>query len=217
MFQETFSKIGEAFIETLPSFIEIILVFIIGWYISKWIGQGVARFLEKTKINQIIKRVGWQESLAKMDISFNIPRTLGEFFRWCIFLLFLMAIAEIAQLPGVSQFLVQVISFLPNIFIALLIFLLALLAVDFSQKIVIGSLEKEKITYSKILGQGIRSSIWMLAALAILYQLKIVPALILSGFVAFLATLTLVIGLAFGLGGKDMAKKILEDIKNKFS
>jgi len=155
MFQETFSKIGEAFIETLPSFIEIILVFIIGWYISKWIGQGIARFLEKTKINQIIKRVGWQESLAKMDISFNIPRTLGEFFRWCIFLLFLMAIAEIAQLPGVSQFLVQVISFLPNIFIALLIFLLALLAVDFSQKIVIGSLEKEKITYSKILGFSI--------------------------------------------------------------
>ena len=91
--------------------------------------------------------------------------------------------------------------------------------VDFTYRIFFGIVKEEKekieVSYSKFLGVVIRRTIWVLATLAILYQLKIVPELILSIFIAILAILVLVIGISFGLGGKDFAKKILDEWKEK--
>jgi hypothetical protein len=65
------------------------------------------------------------------------------------------------------------------------------------------------------LGDIISSVAWILAILAILYQLKIVPDLILTIFIGFVLFIVLFFGLSFGLGGKDFAAKILEDLEKK--
>jgi len=87
---------------------------------------------------------------------------------------------------------------------------------DFSQKVVVGTLEKEKIIYSKFLGTSIRWIIWFFAILAILYQLRITQPLILAIFIGMVATTALTVGLAFGLGGKDLAARILKELEEKF-
>jgi small-conductance mechanosensitive channel len=81
----------------------------------------------------------------------------------------------------------------------------------------IGNTGEDRLNYSKILGEVTRFSIWILAVLAMLYQLQIAQALVLSIFIAFLAALALAFGISFGLGGKDLAKKILDEIKDKIS
>ena len=65
------------------------------------------------------------------------------------------------------------------------------------------------------MGNIISYSAWILAILAILYQLQIVPTLILTIFIGFVALIVITFGLAFGLGGKDLAKKVLEDLEEK--
>jgi len=122
---------------------------------------------------------------------------------------------EIIGLPQFSQFLGKVIGYFQNIFIAVLIFIIAIFLADFSQKIMVAVLEKEKITYSRFLGRVIRWIIWGLATLAILYQLQIAPTLILTIFVGFVIAISLTIGIAFGLGGKDIAAKILKELEEK--
>jgi hypothetical protein len=128
-----------------------------------------------------------------------------------------MVSTDILGLQQVSGLFLAMIDFLPNIFLALLFFFIALFAENFSRKIIIGNVEGEKLVYSKILGEVIRLSIWILATLAIMYQLQIAQALVLSIFIAILATLALALGISFGLGGKDLAKKILDEIKDKIS
>lgn len=217
MFENIISEISYSLVDYAPRILGAILIFIIGWFVCKWLGNIIKMFFEKTKINVLVKRIGWQESLARVNLSLNLPKVLGEFIRWCVFILFLVVIAEILILPQFSQFLTEILGFLPNVFIALLIFFLALFAVDFSQKIFIASQDEEKINYSKILAKTLQTSIWILAILAILYQLKIVPALILSVFIAFLALIVLILGISFGVAGKDLAKKVLNELKDKLS
>lgn len=191
-------------------------VFLSGCLLSKWLGNEVARFLEKTKLNQALKTLGVEEALAQIDTSLNAPKFFGEMIRWSAFLLFLMASSEILGLVQFSQFLAMVISYLPNIFIAALIFIVATFLTDFSHKIVIGTLEKERITYSRFVGRSISWAIWILAILAMLYQLKIVPTLILTIFVGVMAIIVLILGISFGLGGKELAAKILKELEEKF-
>ena len=62
----------------------------------------------------------------------------------------------------------------------------------------------------------LRWVIWFFAGLAILYQLQIVSPLILVIFVGMVITISLSLGLAFGLGGRDLAQRILKDLEDKF-
>jgi len=202
--------------EILPQVMGAILIFIFGWYFSKWLGQKAGKFLEKTKLNQALRRLGLDDALARIDTGLNAPKFFGELMRWSLFIFFLMACSEIIGLVQFSQFLGAIINYLPNIFIASAIFIIAVFLSDFSQKIMLGSFEKEKITYSKFLGKSIGGSIWVLAILAIFYQLGIVPTLILSVFIGVIGMIVISVGIAFGLGGKDFAAKILKELEEKF-
>jgi len=215
MAQDFFYLFLENLIANLPQLFWAILVFLIGLGVSRWIGSWVSQFLNKTRLNQAFKRLGWEEALLKLDIHFDAVKFFGELTNWFFILLFLMASSEIVGLPQFSQFLAEVIGYFPNIFIAALIFILTVFLADFSQKIMVASLEKEKITYSRLLGKVIRWIIWSLAALAILYQLRIAPVLILTIFIGLVFLIVLAVGIAFGLGGKEIAAKILKELEEK--
>jgi hypothetical protein len=197
------------------------LFFLIGWLISQWLGEGAANFLSRIRLNQILKGMGIEESLSRIDTRLNAPKFFGEIVRWFFVILFLTIAAEIlgARVSGLtsfSQFLWRLVDYYPNIFIAIFIFLVAVFLADFSQKIVVGTLNKEKITYSRFSGKIIRWVIWLFAILAILYQLKITPSLILVIFIGVVITISIALGLSFGLGGRDLAAKILKELEEKF-
>jgi len=192
------------------------LVFLIGWFLAKWFGKGVSRFLDRTKLNQALKRVGVEEVLAKIDTRLNAPKFFGEMARWFLMVIVLMICAEIFGLTQFSQFLSEkVFGFFFNLLIAVLIFIIAVFLSDFSQKIFLGSFEKGKIVYSRILGKGLSYVIWTLAILAILYQLQIAQPLVLAIFIGVITLIVVVLGIAFGFGAKELAAKIIKEWEEK--
>lgn len=192
------------------------LVFVIGLIVAKSMAAITVAFFNKIKLNQVLKRISLDEALSKIDTRLNAPKFLGEIVKWFFIILFLMAALEILGLTQFSQFLEKVVIYFPNIFISALIFIVAAFLTDLSEKIVVGTLEKEKIVYSRFLGRLIRWAIWFLAILAILYQLKISSTLILVIFIGMVTAWSIAIGIAFGLGGKNLAAKILKELEEKF-
>ena len=198
-------------------FIAAVLFFAAGWIFASFMAGKFAAVLEKTKMNSLFKASRLQESLDRRNIRLDVPAILAQVIKWSILLFTLMVSTDIMRLDRVSGFFSAIVGFLPNIYIAILIFFITLFADNFSRKIMIGNTGEDRLSYSKILGEVTRFSIWILAVLAMLYQLQIAQALVLSIFIAFLATLALAFGISFGLGGKDLAKKILDEIKDKIS
>jgi small-conductance mechanosensitive channel len=215
MWYEAFESFWQSLTEISPPIFWAGLVLLIGLLVARWTEVLTVSFLNRIRLNQVLKRMGLEEALTKIDTHLNAPKFFGQIVKWFFVILFLMAASEILGLAQFGKFLEKVIGYYPNIFVAILIFVVAVFLADFSQKIVVGTLEKEKITYSRFLGRAIRWAIWLFAILAILYQLQIVPSLILVIFVGLVATLSLALGIAFGLGGKDSAAKILKELEEK--
>jgi len=216
MIEEIFNLIWRDLTEISPPIFWAALILLLGVIFAKWMEALSIGFLNKIRLNQLLKRMGLEEILSRADISLNAPKFFAEIVKWFFIILFLMASSEILGLLQFSQFLRMVIGYFPNIFISVIIFIVAVFLADFSQKIVVGSLEEEKIIYSKFLGRGLSLSIWILAILAILYQLRIAPTLILTIFIGVTAIIVLILGISFGLGGKDLAARILKELEEKF-
>lgn len=191
------------------------VIILLSVVLGKIFEKGTMRFFEKIKLRSVLKRMGGEEVLKKFWEGFDVIKFFAQIVKWFFVILFLMVAFDIWRLEKVGSFLEAILKYYPNIFIAILIFLIAVYLLDFSKKIFVGTLEKEKISFSPLVGRGLSLLVWLLAIFAILYQLKIVPELILALFVGVVVIFSLALGISFGLAGKDFALKFLKEIEEK--
>lgn len=195
--------------------VSAVVIGLFGWYFAYTIGNKATEFFSKTKLAHTIKRLGWEEPIVRVWRGGSAARIFGKAVEVWILLFFLMFCAGIMQLSQISQVLMAAVMYFFNIFIAFLIFAVAVFFADFSQRTLVANLEKEKFVYSHFLSRCVSGTIWTLAVLAILYQLKIIAPLVLSIFIGIVVTISIALGVALGLGGKDMAAKILKEIEGR--
>jgi hypothetical protein len=198
-----------------PRILGAFLVFIFGFYLAKWIGKKFTQFLKRTRVGLILQKEGIEKIFRTLSSNLDAPIFFGELLRWCLFLLVLIACFEILNWTYLSNLLIKVLGYVPNIFVASVIFVFSAFIIDLSSKVIIGSIKDKEVVYSPLLGKTFSLVIWSLAFLGILYQLKIVPELVLIIFAGLVGVVVLVFGISFGLAGKDLAQKILKELEKK--
>ena len=214
---EALQSVWQGFLKFIPNLFGAIIIFVIGWLIAVGIGRLISEILERLKFNKIFERTGWQESLAKAEVKVNPAEFIGAIFKWILVIVFLLAAVEILGLLQFAVLLRSVISWLPNLIVAIAILVVAVILADILEKIVKASLTKMGIGYAGFLGQVIKWAIYIFAVLTTLLQLGIAPSVINALVIGFVGMISLALGLAFGLGGKDAAAKLIEDLQRKIS
>lgn len=205
----------QGFFKFIPTLIGAILVFVVGWFIAAAFGKVIAEILKKLRFNQIFEKGVWKEALEKAEFKVDAAGFVGAIVKWVLVIVFLMASVEILGMGEFAGFLKSVLGYLPNVVVAAFIFVVAVIVADILEKVVRASTESIRVGYGHIVGVIVRWSIWIFAFLAILVQLKITPTLINTIFMGFIALIVIAGGIAFGLGGKDVAGKIVEDLYKK--
>ena len=212
---QSLQNLWQGFLNFIPALLGAIVVFVIGWFISVGVGKLISEILRRIKFNQIFEKGSWDEALAKADIKVDTSAFIGAVVKWVLVIVFLLASVEILGLFQLADFLQGVLDYLPNVMVAALIFVVTVIVVDIIEKVVRASVESIKVGHGHMVSVVIRWSIWIFAFLAILIQLKITPALMQTLFTGFIALMVIAGGLAFGLGGKEVAGEILRDLYKK--
>jgi hypothetical protein len=214
---ESLLDLWRGFLKFIPSLLAAIIIFIIGWLIAEAIGKIVSRILKVLKIDQIFERANWREALETAEIKVNISEFIGGICKWVLVIVFLSIAVEILGLAQFALVLDRLIVWLPNVVIAVVVFVVAVIIADILNRLIRASVNKMGIKYGGFLGAIVRWAIYIFAGLAILLQLGVAPTIIQSIVIGFVGMLALALGLAFGLGGKDAAAKLIEDLKRKIS
>jgi len=207
----------QGFLGFAPKLIGATIVFIIGWLVATAVGKLVAEILKRMKFNQVFERGVWKETLEKAEFKVNVAEFLGAICKWIIVIVFLLATVEILGLVEFAKFLTNVLGYIPNVIIATLIFVVTVIITDVLEKVVRAAVEGAKVGYGQLVGGIVKWSIWIFAILAILMQLQIAPALLQTLFAGIVGLITIAGGIAFGLGGKEVAAEILQDLRKKLS
>lgn len=200
----------------LLNIIGAIIVFIIGWFISVGVGRLVAEILKRLRFNRLFEKEDWKKALEKAEMKVDPAEFIGAVFKWVLVIVFLLAVVEISGLSQFADFLKdKVLPYLANVIIAALIFVVAVIIADILEKIVRAAVEGVRMGYARLAGAIVKWAIWIFAILAILLQLRVAPSLIETLFTGVVALLVIAGGLAFGLGGRDLARDFLQDLRNK--
>lgn len=214
---EALQSAWQGFLIFLPRLIGAIVVLAIGWFIAEGVGRLISEILKRLKLDRVVEKTNWKEALEKADLKVSLSEFLGEICKWILVIVFLMASVEILGLVQFADFLRRILLWLPNLIVTAAIFIVAVVVAEILEKIIKASAKRMEISYAGLLGTLVKGAIYVFTGLAILSQLGVTPVIINALVFGLVATLSLALGLSFGLGGKEAAAKLLEDLKKKVS
>lgn len=201
------------FLIFLPNLIGALLILIIGWIIAAGLDRLVTQILKQIKLDAALNKVGVKNFFRKAGVDFETSDFIGGLVRWTILLVAFLAAADIMGLAKITDFLNQILSYVPNIFVAIAILLVGMLAANFFAHVVRGAVGIAKIRSANFLATITKWVIWIFTVLVALNQLGVASMIINYLMLAVFFMIALAGGLAFGLGGQKAASEALEDIR----
>lgn len=195
----------------LPNFFGGLIILLIGIILASIVKRLFIEILNALKIETYLRKYGIPE--AKNEFSWvNI---LAEIARWFVIILFLIPTAEVWGLPQITTILNTFLLYLPNVFVSAIIGLVGLVLARLAADIILASTRGLSIDASRTIASVVRVSVTIFVLLAVFTQLGVAQDLIRILFTGIVAMIAIAGGIAFGLGGKDAAKSILEALRKK--
>ena len=189
-------------ISGLILFFGIILAMIVRVVFSKiFKALSLDRLLEKTGLMELLRRGGIKEAASNL-----LSRLIG----WIIIIIFAIIAMQALQAPAVERLLEQFLLYLPNIFIAMLILFVGYLLGNFFGRAALIASVNAGLKISGIVGNFVKLTVFMLSATMALEQLGIGRGTVMIAFAIIFGGIVLALALAFGVGGRDIAKEYLE-------
>lgn len=199
----------------IPKLLGASFIFVIGCVTANMMGKLVSEILHRLHLDKAFDKTGWIQAFKKAEIKVSVSDFLGAIVKWILVFVFLLAVVEVLEFLEFAAFLSRILAFIPSVIVSVLIFIVSVVASDILEKIVVASVEKAEVGYSRLAGLLARWAVLGFAVLAILVQLGIAKELVLIFFTGVVAFLVISFGLAFGLGGKEVAADILKNLRGK--
>ena len=199
----------------IPKLVAAVVVLLIGWLIAVLLGRVAYHLVKILQINRALEGLGFKVAIERGGLRLDAPQFFDELVKWFFIIVFLMAATNIVGLAQVTEFLKVVVFYLPNVIVAALILLIGVLVARFLEHAVRASVKAAKLASANFLAILARWSVLIFSFLIALDQLKVAPEIIRIFVMGVVAVIAIAGGLAFGLGGRDLAGDWLKNLKRR--
>jgi hypothetical protein len=213
-------KIGDSvqqgldnFFAFVPRLVGFLLILLIGYIVAKVVKSILTKVLERVGLDRALHTGQHGEYVNKVAPDAQPSRTIGTIAFWFIFLgVISLAVSQLG-IAALTTFVGSVAAYLPNIVAAILIFVIAgVIAAAFGGLV---ARTMGDTPTGKIVGSVVPVLVMAIATFMILNQLQIAPAIVTITYAALIGGVFLAMALAFGLGGRDVASRMLNDAYDK--
>ncbi|MEW6162167.1 MAG: hypothetical protein AB1606_02440 [Nitrospirota bacterium] len=207
---EPLDKFFEKVLHFLPELLSSILIFITGIILGLILKTIFLRFFRAIKLDKFSERSGMLEMLKKGGIKEPISLILSKLIGWLTIISFSILSLYSLDVPAIERVLERFLLYLPNIFVAALILFFGYLLSNFLGRAALVAAVNAGIKLSGLIGRLVKLTIFLLALTMALEQLGIGRGTIVIAFAIIFGGVVLALAIAFGLGGRDIAKEYLE-------
>jgi hypothetical protein len=194
----------------LPNLLAMITILIIG-FITAWVIKTILlRFLKAIQFDRVSERWGLTNVLSRGGMVYSPASLVSRFFYWVIVLISLILGINALEVAATQNFIAQFFSYLPNLFAAVIILVIGyLIAIFLGQAALIAAVNAQ-MESAKLLSRSVRWFIIVLSLTMSLYHLGIAEKVIVAAFSITFGGIVLALAIAFGWGGRELAKDFLE-------
>lgn len=200
----------------LPTLLSVVIILIVGCVLAGIIQKVVTRFLKLARLDTASEKTGIANILTKGDINYTLSEIVGVLIYWLMMLVVILAAVNALQLTVAAELLNRVILYIPNVIASVFIVVLGIFFASLMANTVRTTAANAGVRQARSLGQATQVVIVIFVFVEALKQLGIDTSLIDLLLKAILGALALGVGLAVGLGCKDLAGKSVNQLVDSF-
>jgi len=207
--EQAYYNLVHMFAEFLPRFLVMLVIIVVGLlaaYVLRYALRGVLRL---TRLDQVSESSGASRVLRMADLP-SMTEFLSRSIFWITWLGFILIGISILQIAGLQEQISRLFRFLPEVFVAMIILFLGLVLANFFSRAALLASVNAGYRSAKIVSWSIRFVIWILAITMALEELGLARQTVIAAFSIVFGASMLGLAIAFGLGGKDLARQALE-------
>jgi hypothetical protein len=209
----SFQNATDSFFAFLPNLLGFLIILLVGFIVAKVVAAVVRKVLEKVGVDRRLRESDANSYVDRVMPGASPSNGIARAVFWLIFIFFIFSAIGALGVPALTGFMSAVLAYLPNIIVAILIFVVAALiagGVGAGVAKVLGDTPT-----GKVVATVVPAIVMVIAMFMILEQLQIAPEIVRIAFAATMGALALGLALAFGLGGRSVAERMLEDAYRK--
>jgi hypothetical protein len=207
---EPLREVAQGIVAFLPSLLAGIVVLVIGLGLAWLVKLLIIRVIKLLKLDAALARSGVTEALNRMAVKDTPAKLVGRTFFWLVTFIFFVLALKVMKVPVIDQLLERFLLYLPNVFVALIILTIGWLLGNFLGRAALIASVNAGIRFSSQLSRAVKGVILLFALVMAFEQLGIGRNTIIAAFTIAFGGVVLGLALAFGLGGKDLARTLLE-------
>ena len=192
-----------------------VFIFIVGLIFAIELSKFTRRIFQKAGVDKTLEKIGIKNFFKKGGIKFSVSDLAAWMVKWFILIFALMSAVDVLSLPQASNFLSVILSYLPNLFGALIILTIGLVVSQLVYEAVEGGAKATGIKIYHLAAVAFKWMIIIITFLVVLEQIEIKTEILKIFAGGFSLMIAIAGGLAFGLGGQYQAKELIEEFKNK--
>jgi small-conductance mechanosensitive channel len=194
----------------LPNLLTALVVLLIGFFLAWIVKLFVVRLFRWLKLDRAFAKAGIPEALQKMTVKDTPAKLVGRMFYWLVVIIFFVLALVVLKVPLVDELLQKLLLYLPNIFAAGLIVAIGYFLAHFLGRAVLIASVNAGLRTASFLSKGVKTVVMLFASVMALEQLGIGRSTVVATFAIVFGGGVLALALAFGLGGRDVARTFLE-------
>ncbi|NRA93199.1 MAG: hypothetical protein HRU26_11040 [Psychroserpens sp.] len=193
-----------------PSILGAILILLIGWLVSKIVIKVLKKALKLAKLDKLDEKLNEIEIIEGKQLNFDSIKVISTFVKWIFIIMILIMVSDILNLKIISEQISDFLGYLPQLFVALIIFTLGLLFANFVKKGLKSFFESMDLSGAKIISQIVFFLLLIFISITALNQAGVDTEIITSNLTMILAAFLLSFALAFGLGAREVVADLLK-------
>lgn len=206
---KTWHGFAQGFAQLLPRVIVMLIIIIAGFviaYLLKAILRGVLRL---TKFEKLSENAGTTRMLNRAALPSSSELLTGFVF-WMAWLGFILLGISALGILGLQEYVSRLFLYLPRVLVAVLIIFFGLIAASFFARAALLAAVNADAPSPRLISGAVRVAIVGLALAMAFEQLGLAAQTILAAFSIMFGAAMFGLAIAFGLGGQDLARRVLE-------
>jgi hypothetical protein len=207
---DSLNRFLEKVIVFLPNLLAMITILVVGFFIAWIFKKLLFRLLKAIQFDKASRQWGLADVLSKGGVTYSPANLLSRFFYWVIVLVTLILGINALEVAATQNLITQFFNYLPHLFAAVIILVIGyLIAIFLGQATLIAAVNAE-MESAKLLSRLVRWLLIIFSLTMALYQLGIAEKVITAAFSVIFGGIVLALAIAFGWGGRELAKDLLE-------
>jgi small-conductance mechanosensitive channel len=212
IFVASLSSFWNQLMHFIPQLLLAVVALVLGWMLAKLVRTGVMRLLTLLKFDRATEKSGLEAFMKHAELDVSVASVLGNLAYWLTILVTIVTVADTLGLQMVADLFNKVVLYIPNVIVAILVLVFGTILARFINRLVFAWLSNMEFDGALTVSTFSEYAMMVFVFFIAMEQLQIANELLTAAFIIAFGAVGLAFAIAFGLGAKDWASKVIEQM-----